>query len=86
MTWSGGNDGTLTMLQATLLEPQPFQVLGGSCQDGTIYYAMQSVKAIIVIVTRVVLIRLLRTTGQAGKLTFLTTCELLLPVHPLAPA
>lgn len=86
MTWAGGDDGTLTMLQATLLDPQPFQVLGGSCQDGTIYYAMQSVKAIIVIDARVMLICLLRATGQAGKLTFLTICELPLPVLPLAPA
>lgn len=45
MTWSGNDDGTLTLLSAKLFEPQPFQINGETCQDGVITWAMLSVRS-----------------------------------------
>ena len=44
MTWSGGDTGSLTIVQASLVQEEPFQIVGETCQDGTVFYATQSVR------------------------------------------
>ena len=43
MTWSGSDDGSLVILQSSLVTPGPFQINNETCEDGTVYYAVQSV-------------------------------------------
>ena len=44
MTWSAKNTGALTIVQANLVQEEPFQIVSEVCQDGTVFYATQSVR------------------------------------------
>lgn len=44
MTWSGSSNGPVTILQENLVSPEPFQLNSETCQDGIVYYAMNTVR------------------------------------------
>lgn len=43
MTWSGSNNESMTLLQASLVSPTPYEIIGETCQDGTVYYVAKNV-------------------------------------------
>ena len=44
MSWSGMDNGAVTLVEAYLLNNETFQVVGETCQDGIVYYATNSVR------------------------------------------
>lgn len=91
MTWTGSDDGTLTLLQANLLISEPFQINGETCQDGVISWAMNSVRNLssetTVHANNIMVYSPYRAMQRAGRFLAQITCgPNLLTVHPYQTA